>query len=360
MRARWRLVGVGVCVSLGVGIATGCAGCSPNAVCKTVVGINDPSNRTERRQIMSFGLSQFCQQMTTHNAPLKLSTDAPVTGRFYPQHCTQKTLPNGDLWVQFDGMGYAFTPLSRKVSFTSGATIQYDEDFKCAPDNSIYAYFATRPAGSASPPTFQLLQIEAPVASLVQGWITPYANNFGTQMVGQQLAAGFTVIQGDDGSTDFAVGKVELGQHPPHPFEVHGQNRLLVESQRVQVYPNERDFIGPIEVKDSGRALYLLLQLDGQQAIDVMLLPKPLGDAALMAYVNNGPVGALPGLPQWSDVLQYGVQYQRAVPVAPGMYYVVIDNTPSAGQVAPPASFPLGGVEQPAVINYAIQIGDAP
>jgi hypothetical protein len=42
------------------------------------------------------------------------------------------------------------------------------------------------------------------------------------------------------------------------------------------------------------------------------------------------------------------------------MYYVVIDNTPSAGQVAPPASFPLGGAGQPAMINYEIQIGDAP
>src|SRR5208283_1737522 len=156
MRA-WLLLG---CTGLGLGMAIGC---SPNAVCKMGGAINDPSNRTERRNIMSFGLSQFCQQMTTHSAPLKLSADAPVTGRFYPEHCTQQTLPNGDLLVQFDGMGYAFTPLSRKVSFTSGATIQYDEDFKCAPDDSIYAYFATR---SASPPSFQLLQIEAPMANL--------------------------------------------------------------------------------------------------------------------------------------------------------------------------------------------------
>ena len=351
MRA-WILLGL---AALDVGLASGC---SPNAVCKTVAAINDPSNRTERRQLMSFGLSQFCQQMTSHNAPLKMTPDAPVTGRFYPQHCTQQTLPNGDLWVQFDGVGYAFTPLSRKVSFTSGASIQYDEDFKCAPDNSIYAYFATRK--TSSPPTFNLLQIEASMANLVQGWIAPQANAYGTQMVNSQLAEGFTVIQGDDGSTDFAVGKVELGQRPPHPFDVHGQNRLLVESQRVQVYPNERDFIGPIEVKDKGRALYFLMQLDGMQSINVMLLPKAMGDAALMAYIDSGPVGALPGLPQWGDVLKYGVQYQRAVPVAPGMYYVVVDSTPSAGQVAPPAAFALGGAEQPAIINYAIQIGDAP
>jgi hypothetical protein len=333
------------------------AACSPNAVCKMATGINDPSNRTERRQIMSLGLSQFCAQLTTHDAPLKLQPDQPVSGRFYPQHCTQQTMPNGDLLVHFDGMGYAFTPLSRKVSFTMGATIQYDEDFKCAPDDSIYAYFATR---SVSPPAFQILQIESPMANLVSGWVTPYANSYGTQMVTTQLQQGFTVIQGDDGSTDVDIGKLALGARPQHPFDVHGQNRVLVESLKTQVYPNERDFIGPIEVKDGGRALYFLLQLDGAPAVDVMILPKAMGDAALATYVNSGPVGALPGPPAWQDVLRYGVQYQRAVPVPAGMYYVVIDNTPSAGQVAPPASFPLGGNEPPALVNYAIQIGDAP
>jgi len=331
--------------------------CSPNSVCKMGAAINDPSNRTMRRNIMSFGLSQFCQQMTTHNAPLKLSSDAPVTGRFYPQHCTQQTLANGDLWVQFDGMGYAFTNLSRKVSFTMGATIQYDEDFKCADDNSIYAYFATR---TVSPPNFQILQIEASIANLVSTWVVPYANNFGNQMVSAQLAQGFTVIQGDDGSTDFDVGHLNPGQKPKHPFDVHGSDRLLVESQRVQVASNERDFIGPIEVKDAGRALFFLMQLDGSQAIDVMLMPKAQGDMALQAYVNYGPVGALPAPPQFSDVLQFGVQYQRAVPVPPGMYYVVIDNTPSAGQVAPPATLGFGAADQPAVVSYSIQIGDAP
>ena len=67
------------------------------------------------------------------------------------------------------------------------------------------------------------------------------------------------------------------------------------------------------------------------------------------AYVNYGPAGRLPVLPMTSDVVQYGVQYQRAVPVPPGMYYVVIDTT--AGAASPTSA---------AVINYSIQIGDAP
>jgi hypothetical protein len=341
----------------GLAFAVGAPGCSPNSVCKMAGPINDPSNRTLRRNIMSYGLGQFCQQMTTRSAPLKLAADAPVIGRFFPQHCTQRMLDNGDLWVQFDGMGYAFTNLSRKVTFTSAATIQYNEDFRCADDNSIFAYFDTR---QVSPPDFRVLQIEQPVANLMQNWIAPFADSFGRQMVSGQLSQGFTVIQGDDGTTDFDVGHLPLGKKPVHPYDLHGNNRTTVESLRTQVYGDERDFIGPITVQDGGRAIYLLMQLDGQQAIDVMLVPKAQGDAWLQLYVNYGAAGPVPTPPMFQDVLQYGVQYQRAVPVPPGMYYVVIDNTPSAGQVAPPAGLPIVGSASAAVINYAIQIGDAP
>ena len=307
---------------------------------------------------MSFGLSQFCQQMTTHSAPLKLAADAPVTGRFFPEHCTQQTLDNGDLLVQFDGMGYAFTPLSRKVSFTSGATIQYDEDFKCAPTTTRST--RTSPRARLCRP-LPLLQIEIPGASLVAGWITPYANNFGTQMVSSQLAAGFTVIQGDDGSTDFSVGRLALGQRPPHPFDVHGQNRLMVESLKTQVYAQRARLHRPHRGQGLGsRPLPDDAARRSRRRSTSCSCPRRSATRRLMAYINNGPVGPLPGPPQWSDVLQYGAQYQRAVPVAPGMYYVVIDNTPSAGQVAPPASLPLVGAGQPAVVNYEIQIGDAP
>jgi hypothetical protein len=319
--------------------------------------INDPSNYTLRRNLMSFGLGQFCQQMTTRNAPLKLAPDAPVIGRFYPQHCIQRQLDNGDLWVQFDGVGYAFTNLSRKVTFHSAATIQYNEDFKCADDNSIYAYFDTR---TVSPPDFGITTIEQPVANLVQNWIAPFADNFGRQMVTGQLGQGFTVIQGNDGSTDFDLGHLSIGHRPAHPFSMHGDSRVMLESQRTQVYSGERDFIGPINVQDSGRAIYLTMQLDGAKAVDVFVIPKGEADPSLQAYIGYGPVGPLAYPPRFAEVVPYGVQYQRAVPVPAGMYYVVIDNTTTAGQVAPPPLLPFGVADPGAVVNYAIQIGDAP
>lgn len=305
---------------------------------------------------MHFGLDQFCQQMPRHNAPLKLTADAPIIGRFYPQHCQQQELENGDLWVHFDGFGYAWTNLSKKVTFTSAATITYNQDFRCADDNSIYAYFDTR---SVSPPDFQLRVIEQPIANLVQGWIQPFADNFGRQMVTGKLAQGFTVIQGNDGSTDFDLGHLPLGQRPLHPFNVHNSNRLEVESGRTDVYGSERDFIGPIVIDDTGRAIYLTMQLDGQPSVNLAIVTKAEGDVSLQRYVDYGPAGQLAYPPRFADVVQYGVQYQRAVQMPPGMYYVVIDNsTPAARAPMPPL---LGlGVDPVAVVSYAIQIGDAP
>jgi hypothetical protein len=345
------------CATFASAAAAALVACSPNVVCKLGGPINDPSNRTMRRSLMSFGLGQFCQQMTTHNAPLQLTPGAPVTGRFFPQHCTQQMLDNGDLWVQFDGFGYAWLDIPRKVTFSSAATIQYNQDFKCADDNAIYAYFDTR---AVSPPNFALGQIELPGANLVQNWIAPIAATVGQQMVSGQLSQGFTVIQYDDGSTDFSIGHLPIGQRPFHPLSVHGSDRITYENLRTEVHTGERDFIGPIQVDGSGRALFLQMHLDGIQSVDVLVVPKAQGDASLQLYFQYGPVGPLAAPPPFADVVHYGVEYQRTLPVPAGMYYVVIDNTSSAGQVAPPA--PLFGVvgDTPAMVNYAIQIGDAP
>jgi hypothetical protein len=140
-----------------------------------------------------------------------------------------------------------------------------------------------------------------------------------------------------------------------HPYNIHGKDRVTVESLRTQISGGERDFLGPIHVEDGRRAIYISMQLDGQQAVNVMLLPKAQGDVALQAYLNYGPAGPLPAPAIMTDVVRYGIQYQRAVPVPAGMYYVVIDNTTTAVQAAMPF-----GAASAAVVNYAIQIGDAP
>ena len=145
---------------------------------------------------MSFGLGQFCQQMTTHNAPLKLAPDAPVIGRFFPQHCTQQTLANGDLWVQFDGFGYAWTEPLEEGDVHVGRDASSTTRTSSAPTTTRSTRTSTRAPSRRR--TFASLQIEQPVANLMQNWIAPFADNFGQQMVSGQLAQGFTVIQDDE------------------------------------------------------------------------------------------------------------------------------------------------------------------
>jgi hypothetical protein len=333
--------------------------CSPNTVCKIAGPINDPSNRTLRRDIMSFGLGQFCEQVTARSAPLKLAPDAPVIGRFFPQRCVQRTLENGDLWVQIGGFGYAWTNLSKKVTFTCAATIQYNQDFRCADNDAIYAYFDSRDSSAAPPPDFRVVQIEQPLGSLVQNWIAPFADGFGRQLVSAQLAQGFTVIRDRNGSLDYGVGHWSVGTRPFHPLGARG-GRVVYENLRTEVHWGERDFIGPIAVEGDGQAIFLQIHLEGAAALDVFILPKSEGDASLQLYFQYGPAGPLAFYPRFSDVVQYGGEYQRAVRVPAGMYYVVIDNTPSAGQVAVPAP-PIGALaDAAAVVDYAIQVGDAP
>ena len=103
------------------------------------------------------------------------------------------------------------------------------------------------------------------------------------------------------------------------------------------MHTGERDFIGPITVDGSGRAIFLQMHLDGVPAADVFVVPKSEGDASLQLYYQYGPAGPLAYPPRFADVVQAGVEYQRAVPLPAGLYYVVIDNTSAAGQAAPPA-----------------------
>jgi hypothetical protein len=59
----------------------------------------------------------------------------------------------------------------------------------------------------------------------------------------------------------------------------------------------------------------------------------------------------------FSDVIQNGVQWMKPIPLPKGVYYLVLDNTPTAGRVAPPVNL-LD--DRAATFTYVVQIGDAP
>ncbi len=333
---------------------TGCASCGQGTVGALSGPINDPANKTLRRQILSYGIGQFCAEMLKHDAPLQLAPDQPVIGRFYPKTCTSKEAENGDLVVSFTGIGYAWTNLSKKLSFDMSGTVQYNQDF-LMDGSTMYAYFRTRQVQSSD---FKSRVIEQPVASFLNQ-LAPIGDNFGKQLVGSKLAEGFTVIRDKDGNADFALGIVELGKHPTHPYDLHGSSKIAYENTRVEVHQQQRDFIGPIVVDDSGRAIFVTGQMDGAPPIDVLFLRKDEGEGSLGYYTTYAQIGPLAGQPFFGEVMNPGVPYARTVPVPKGTYYVVFDNSTSAGQAAPIVN-PLGLDDRAAVVSYVVQVGDAP
>lgn len=334
--------------------APGCASCAGTG--QGLLGImpgaiNDPGNRSLRRAILQYGLDQFCQQMLEHNAPLTLAADSPNIGRFYPRTCAQKQLDNGDLVVSFGGEGYAFTNVSKKVTFQSSGTVEYDQDF-LMDGSTMYAYFRTKNVTSSG---FQTHVIEQPIANLVNQ-LSPMADQMGKQLLATQLASGFTVIRDSSGSAEFSIGIVDKGKRPVQPFNVHGDGRITYENARVEVHQNERDFLGPIQIDDDGRAIFITGGVEGLP-IDVMVLDRNNAEQSLRYFLDYPQIGPLAGQPLLTDVMQPAVPYSRVFNAPKGQYYVVFDNSPSAGTVAPPNN-PLD--DRAATVSYAVQIGDTP
>jgi hypothetical protein len=331
------------------------SGCSCNPACQFRGTINQPENLSMRRSMLKKGMGDFCEQMRSRNAPLRLAIDSPVMGRFYPTQCTASD--NDMLAVSFAGYGYAWTNVTKKITFTGNAAAAYRYDFQVTEgdDCDIYAYF--RPA-RIDQTNFQTHRIENTVVSIFSG-LSTLGNDFGRQTLATKLKEGFTVIARDakQDNVSFALGIVPIGRRPFHPWQVdRGDGKVTYENDRTEVHQNQRDFVGPITVQGSGKALYMTVGVDGIPAIDMLVMRKAEAEASLQSYYEMPQVTPLVGMPISSDVVQAGNPLKRAIVVPEGTYYVVFDNTPMAGQVAPMQN-PLD--DRAAVINYLIQIGDA-
>lgn len=308
-----------------------------------------------RRSMLRKAMGDFCTQMKSRNAPLKLSPDSPIIGRFYPTQCTTS---EGDLLnVSFNGYGYAWTNVTKKTTFLGGSAAAFRYDFQVTDGDQcdIYSYFRPSRIDSTN---FQTHRIESQMASMFAG-LSSLGNDFGKQTLSKKLQEGFTVIarDGNEANVDFALGIVPLGKRPFHPYQVErGDGKITYENDRTEIHQNQRDFIGPIVVEESGKAIFLTAAVDGVPAIDVLVMRKAEGEQSLQYYFEYPQTGPLAGIPMSSEVLSNGNQLKRAIVVPPGTYYVVFDNTPTAGQVAPTIN-PLD--DRAAVVNYLLQIGDA-
>jgi hypothetical protein len=282
----------------------GCGGASQKMLGSIAGPLNDPSNRSLRRSILAWGLGEFCAEMTTHDAPLTLAADAPVAGRFFPETCVTRDLPNGNLAVDFAGRGYAFTALSKKITFNARAQVQYNQDF-LMDGSTMYAYFRTDKVVSSD---FHISIVEQPAASLLNS-LNPMGETFGRQLLESKLADGFTVIREANGAAEFGLGIVPKGSRPFRPVQVPGEDRVTYENARTEVHQNQRDFVGPIKISGSERALYLRASVDGAAQADVLVLGASDGKASLELYLQYPASGPMPGRPIVSETIHAGAEY---------------------------------------------------
>jgi len=327
----------------------------------TVLGpgvINNPKNKSLRFDILKFGLERFCFEMTRRGAPLKLSDDQPVIGRFFAESCNQTVIDNESrksVVVQYTGKGYGWTNVTGRIGFTTAGLVEYAPDFQLHDDDSMYIYFRPRKVDSTS---FTTLMVENPVAKGGMSMLGVNPDQIGRNIVDGQLRRGFTVIRYDDtGETEFALGYIQKGHQPFKPFKVKSEDKVTLANDRTEVHSGQMDFIGGFEVKDDDEALYLNLSVDGAPAVDTFLIPKSIGDAMIDNYVRNPGATPLTAPPLLDEPVVAGQLWKRFVPARKGLYYLVVDHSAQVGRTAPPAQV---GDDRAAKVDYVVQVGERP
>jgi len=299
-----------------------------------------------------FGSGRLCDEMLKRGAPLRMSDGAPVIGRFFPSTChSQINDDRRTVTVQFSGDGYAYTPITRKMSFFAQGVVEFQPDFH-KDGSTLYVWF--RPVGRPSP-TFNVGYVAQPMVGLATS-MTPlgtFVNLFGTQIMSSELGRGFTVIQDDDGD-DFSLGILQPPQRPTHPYQVRGSDRFVVANDTTEVQPNTLDFIGPIEL-DSDRTLTLQIR-STRVPLDAVIVRRDMGEAWRQQYQKVNGVIPPPSAPIALTTIPADTDVVRPISLPRGQYYIVLDNSSVVGQVAPPASLPL--LTPVARASYLVWIAD--
>jgi hypothetical protein len=319
--------------------------------------VNNPGNLSLRRGILGFAQSQICTELKKHSVPLTLRQDEPSSGRFFPNSCATQELANGNLFVQFGGYGYAWTNLTKRITFDANAAVEYQHDFLME-GSTMYVYLREK-ATTATTFTTRLFEQppQPPATGLPGGSTQGFVDLIGTEILRKELDKGFTVIRDSDGHVDFGVGIVEKGKRPKSPYANTDNDRLVLANERIEIHQNQRDYAGPFEVTDKKQALFLSVAIDGAQNIDVMVVHRGIGEAWLVNYTSQLALGAPPAAAVLDETVGTGMVWRRTLPLPVGQYYVVFDNSPAAGKSAPPV---VAGDDRAVLVNYAVELGSAP
>ncbi len=305
----------------------------------------------------NYGASQLCPEMLKRGQGLRLQDRGPVVGRFFPTGCKiDIDSANHLVTVNFDGWGYAYMSLARRVTFSTQAAIQFKPDFYLG-EEDIYVWGTTNRLVSG--PNFKIRTIENPVASL-PAQLTPLgnvANMFGNQIAAGELTRGFTVVQNwDTEAKTFALGIIKPPYKPHTPYQVADDNKYVFLNETIEVQYNQRDYLGPFEVVDSDQQIELRIFNRGAAA-EALVIERGAGDVWRDQYIQ-GKLTPPPGPIIGGTVLGANRETRARFRLAPGrQYYVVIDHTNVAGTVAPQGNLLTGGPA--AVLSAVIQLGDS-
>ena len=302
----------------------------------------------------TYGADRICPEMLKTSVPLKMQEGAPTTGRFFPSSCTHSiNEQNRTIIVNIAGSGYAYLPTAKRSSFTMTTTVEYAFDFYMHDEGAwVWGKMARLAAG----PDFRMTGSQNPMIDLATG-VTPaggFANIFGTQVVSKFIARGFTVVETDT-SKEFTLGYLPAGRHPFRPIEVDDEDEAFVfQNDVADIYNGQMDFLGPFEVADDDQAIQVRGMVAGANAVDFIIVPKNTGDIWRESY-QGGVVGPPPGASVNGSVVQPG-PFVRRFPMAPGLYYVVVDNSAGVGQSAPGFSFPNPLFDPSVRLTYVAQL----
>jgi hypothetical protein len=302
-----------------------------------------------------FGAPRMCPEMLKRGTPLKLAANANGIGRFFPERCSHQINDAAQtVTLAFSGTGFAWTPVAGRVGFAVSATIDYRMDFFMAEDAT---YVWAKPARIVYGPDFRMGAIENKLVDwAAQGPAGYMVATFGSQIVEGQLSSGFTVVHTDEGD-EFALGQLMPPARPSKFFQ-SGGGRTLLERDTTEVRVDQMDLVGPLDVPSDGQALFLRFQVTGP-ALDVLVIRRGAGDLWRNGLQLGAGLAPPPETPLSAFALQPGQEARQRIPLPPGQYYVVLDNSARMGSINPPWS-PLGIVGgNSAVVAYAAEVGEA-
>lgn len=304
----------------------------------------------------NFGAKQLCPRVLSSGIGLRLNNPGDIVGRFFPNRCDQHVDDTHQtVTIAFTGTGFAWTPVAGRIGFAAQASVEYKMDFRLT-DDAVYVFGV--PANVPGPPQFQLGSVENKVVDWAAKSPVGYlASAFGGQILASQLAAGFTVIRTDNGD-EFSLGHLEPPVRPAKPYGLSGSDKILYTSETTELHPGQIDVLGPFEVTEKEQALYMRSQVEGPATVEAFIWPRSVIDPWREGLQTGMPLSSPPQPAIAGYALNPGANQQR-IPLNPGIYVIVLDESTQLGTVNPPFN-PLSMLGAGATrVSYAVELGDA-